>query len=84
MNIESVPSEAGPDLDGIEEGISNYEVEIAAHRFAMLAMTIFLPRTYVWGSVTRAIKLRAALAMTPQRHPRPEDGAKYDHWRGQW
>ncbi len=25
VNIESVPSEAGPDLDGIEQGISNYE-----------------------------------------------------------
>ncbi len=39
QNIESVPSEAGPDLDGIEQGTMNYEVEIAARRFAMLAMT---------------------------------------------
>ena len=31
-NIESVPSEAGPDLDGIGQGISNYEVEIATSR----------------------------------------------------
>ena len=30
VNIESVPSEAGPDLDGIEQGISNNEVEIGA------------------------------------------------------
>ncbi len=40
QNIESVPSEAGPDLDGIEQGITNYEVKIAAHRSAMPAMTI--------------------------------------------
>jgi len=31
-NIESVPSEAGPDLGGIEQEMSNYEVEIAAPR----------------------------------------------------
>jgi len=39
-NIESVPSEAGPDLGGIEQGISNYEVEIAAATFGGLAMTM--------------------------------------------
>jgi len=27
MNIESVPSEAGPDLYGIEQGIANDKVE---------------------------------------------------------
>jgi len=31
-NIESVPSEAGPDLNGIEQGITNDEVEIATSR----------------------------------------------------
>ena len=39
VNIESVPSEAGPDLDGIEQGISNYEVEIASFAIGGLAMT---------------------------------------------
>ena len=39
VNIESVPSEAGPDLGGIEQGIPNDEVEIAAACFAGLAMT---------------------------------------------
>ncbi|MBA7481859.1 hypothetical protein ES707_17336 [subsurface metagenome] len=27
VNIQSVPSEAGPDLDGIEQGMSNVEVK---------------------------------------------------------
>ena len=27
-SVQSVPSESGPDLDGIEQGMSNVEVEI--------------------------------------------------------
>jgi hypothetical protein len=34
MNIQSVPSEAGPDLNGIEQGITNDEVEIATALWA--------------------------------------------------